>query len=62
MIILDSSTLRGVGLNSSSAELLGIIRAAGVERVGVPWVVSEELAAQQAVKYQNEVPPSCGSR
>ncbi|MFB8137506.1 PIN domain-containing protein [Streptomyces mirabilis] len=52
MIILDSSTLRGVGLNSSSAELLGIIRAAGVERVGVPWVVSEELAAQQAVKYQ----------
>jgi hypothetical protein len=54
LIILDSSTLRGVGLNSSSAELLRIIRAAGVERVGVPWVVSEELAAQQAVKYQTK--------
>ncbi|MFE5373659.1 PIN domain-containing protein [Streptomyces mirabilis] len=49
---MDSSTLRGVGLNSGTADLLRIIRAAGVERVGVPWVVSEELAAQQAVKYQ----------
>ncbi|MFD0208917.1 PIN domain-containing protein [Streptomyces hirsutus] len=52
MIILDTSILRSIGLQSSSADLLRTIKAAAGERIGVPWVVMEELAAQQAIKYQ----------
>ncbi|MEU9575103.1 PIN domain-containing protein [Streptomyces massasporeus] len=51
MIILDTCILRECGLVSSSTDLLRAIRAAGAERVAVPWMVLEELAAQQAVKY-----------
>lgn len=54
MIILDTSILRNVGLQSSSADLLRTIRTVGVQRVGVPWVVCEELAAQRAVKYRTK--------
>lgn len=41
----------GCGLGSGSAELLQTIRAVGTEGISVPWMVLEELAAQQAVKY-----------
>lgn len=51
MIILDTGVLRGLGLKSSLAELLRAIKESGVERVAVPWMVLEELAAQQALKY-----------
>ncbi|MFG2387117.1 PIN domain-containing protein [Streptomyces avermitilis] len=51
MIILDTNTIRGAGLRSSTAELLRAIGASGVETVAVPWVVMEELAAQKAVEY-----------
>ncbi|MGQ4347482.1 PIN domain-containing protein [Streptomyces sp. SAS_275] len=51
MIILDTNTIRGSGLRSSTTELLRAIRASGVERVAVPWVVMEELAAQRAIEY-----------
>jgi hypothetical protein len=52
LIILDTSILRSFSLESSSADLLRAIQAAGVETVGVPWMVREELVAQQAIKYQ----------
>lgn len=51
MIILDTSILRGLGLKSSTAELLRAIRESGVQRISVPWMVLEELAAQQVLKY-----------
>ncbi|MFH8492256.1 PIN domain-containing protein [Streptomyces longisporoflavus] len=51
MIILDTGVLRGLGLKSSFAELLRAIKESGVEKVAVPWMVLEELAAQQALKY-----------
>ncbi|MFE7214600.1 PIN domain-containing protein [Streptomyces sp. NPDC057611] len=54
MIILDKSILRSFNPDSSSADLLLAIRATGAQRVGVPWMVMEELAAQQAIKYQQQ--------
>ncbi|MFB6961856.1 hypothetical protein ACFCYB_33960 [Streptomyces sp. NPDC056309] len=40
------------GPQSSSADLLRTIKMVGSDRVGAPWMVMEELAAQQAIKYQ----------
>lgn len=54
MIILDACILRGSGLNSSSTDVLRAIRTAGVESVAVPWMVMEELSAQQAIKYRKQ--------
>ncbi|MEV4048824.1 PIN domain-containing protein [Streptomyces sp. NPDC049744] len=52
MIILDTSILRSFALDSVSTDLLRTIRTSGVDRVGVPWVVLEELTAQRAVPYR----------
>ncbi|MGW1170580.1 PIN domain-containing protein [Streptomyces sp. NPDC002550] len=54
MIILDTSILRSFSPESSSADLLRAIRAADAEQVAVPWMVLEELAAQQAIKYRDK--------
>ncbi|MFC9625017.1 PIN domain-containing protein [Streptomyces sp. NPDC056930] len=54
MIILDTNILVGMSLRDSSAELLRAIRTANVERVAVPWVVMEELAARQALAYKKK--------
>ncbi|MFI1408730.1 PIN domain-containing protein [Streptomyces sp. NPDC020707] len=54
MIILDTSILRSFSPDSDSADLLRAIRALNVERVVVPWMVLEELVAQQAVKYRDK--------
>ncbi|MFD4315007.1 PIN domain-containing protein [Streptomyces sp. NPDC058548] len=51
MIILDTNILWGMALRGSTAELLRAIRASTVERVAVPWLVMEELAAKQALAY-----------
>nr|WSW65744.1 PIN domain-containing protein [Streptomyces sp. NBC_00995] len=51
MIILDTCTLRSAGLRSSSADLLRTISRSGADRIAVPWVAMEELAAQKAVDY-----------
>ncbi|MFE2077127.1 PIN domain-containing protein [Streptomyces misionensis] len=53
MIILDSCILRGSGLNSSSTDVLRAIRTAGAG-VAVPWMVMEELSAQQAIRYRKQ--------
>ncbi|MFJ6565502.1 PIN domain-containing protein [Streptomyces sp. NPDC091412] len=52
MIILDTSILRSFSPESSSADLLRTIKAVGREGVAAPWMVIEELAAQQAIKYE----------
>ncbi|MFD5015381.1 PIN domain-containing protein [Streptomyces chartreusis] len=54
MIILDTSILRTFSPESSSADLLVAIRRLDAERVAVPWMVIEELAAQQAIKYREK--------
>lgn len=53
MIILDTSILRSISPESSSANLLHAISVAAHESVAMPWMVREELAAQQAIKYQD---------
>ncbi|MFI2434658.1 PIN domain-containing protein [Streptomyces sp. NPDC018693] len=54
MIILDTSILRSFSPESSSADLLRAIRALEAEQVAVPWMVLEELTAQQAIKYREK--------
>ncbi|GAB2835817.1 hypothetical protein GCM10027073_74220 [Streptomyces chlorus] len=54
MIILDTNILWGLTPEDSSADLLRAIRSVAGERVAVPWVVMEELAAQRAIKYQEQ--------
>lgn len=54
MIILDSNILMGTSLRSPEAELLRAIRATGTARVAAPWIVLEELAARQAISYQQK--------
>ncbi|MFC4504082.1 MULTISPECIES: PIN domain-containing protein [Streptomyces] len=54
MIILDTNILWGLTPEDGSTDLLRAIRAVGGERVAVPWMVMEELAAQQALKYQEQ--------
>ncbi|MEU1396148.1 PIN domain-containing protein [Micromonospora zamorensis] len=50
LIILDTNILWGMKPDSSTADLLRALRAAGV-RVAVPWVVLEELASHRALAY-----------
>ncbi|MGV9503838.1 PIN domain-containing protein [Streptomyces sp. NPDC003642] len=52
MIILDTNILWNQTPEGGSADLLRAIRACAGERVAIPWMVMEELAAQQAIKYQ----------
>ncbi|MFJ4627167.1 PIN domain-containing protein [Streptomyces sp. NPDC088847] len=51
MIIFDTCVVRSLRLNDSSADLLRALRAVG-QRVGIPWMVEEELIAQKAIAYQ----------
>ncbi|MFF8939148.1 hypothetical protein ACF08O_31395 [Streptomyces paradoxus] len=46
MIILDTNILWRFTAEESSADVLRAIQAVGGERVSVPWVVMEGLAAQ----------------
>ncbi|WP_098023697.1 PIN domain-containing protein [Streptomyces sp. st115] len=52
MIILDTCVIRSMNLDGSEAHLLRAIRDTKAERVGVPWMVMEERAAQLAIKYR----------
>lgn len=54
MIILDSNILKGTSLRGPEAELIRAIRATRAERVAAPWIVMEELAAQQALAYEKK--------
>ncbi|GIJ29818.1 hypothetical protein Vqi01_49800 [Micromonospora qiuiae] len=50
MIILDTNILWGMKPDSSTADLLRALKAAGI-RVAVPWVVLEELVSHRALPY-----------
>ncbi|KPC88956.1 PIN domain-containing protein [Streptomyces albogriseolus] len=52
MIFLDTCIVRSLGLKDSSADLLRALRAVG-ERVGIPWMVAEELVAQRVISYRD---------
>ncbi|MEU3421374.1 PIN domain-containing protein [Streptomyces murinus] len=52
MILLDTCIVRSLGLKDSSADLLRALRAVG-ERVGIPWMVAEELVAQRVISYRD---------
>ncbi|MFF5090317.1 PIN domain-containing protein [Streptomyces niveus] len=54
MIILDANILKSTSLRSPAADMLRAIRAAKVERVAAPWIVMEEIAAQQVLSYQGK--------
>ncbi|MET9432281.1 MULTISPECIES: PIN domain-containing protein [unclassified Streptomyces] len=54
MIILDANILKGTSLRGPAADVLRAIRATGVERVAAPWIAVEEIAAQQALAYQEK--------
>ncbi|MEH0402869.1 PIN domain-containing protein [[Kitasatospora] papulosa] len=51
MIILDTCVIRSMSLDSSEADVLRAIARTKTERVGAPWMVIEELAAQKALEY-----------
>lgn len=52
VIILDTCVIRSLKLDGSEAHLLRAIRDVKAERIGVPWMVMEERAAQLAIKYR----------
>ncbi|MGW8362901.1 PIN domain-containing protein [Streptomyces wedmorensis] len=51
MIILDTNVIRGMRLDGSDVEILRAIVATGTDRVAVPHMAMEELAAQRATEY-----------
>ncbi|MEV5877999.1 PIN domain-containing protein [Streptomyces sp. NPDC052101] len=51
---MDTSILRTFSPDSSTADLVQAIQQLGTESVAVPWMVLEELAAQQAIKYREK--------
>ena len=53
MIILDTCVIRSMPLDGSDAHLLRAVRETATERVGIPWMVMEERAAQLAIKYRD---------
>ncbi|GGY77679.1 PIN domain-containing protein (plasmid) [Streptomyces anulatus] len=54
LIILDTNILTKSDIASATTDLVKIIRASGVDRVAVPWVVLEELTAHRAVPYREK--------
>ncbi|MGW7047011.1 PIN domain-containing protein [Streptomyces avermitilis] len=54
LIILDTNILTKSDIDSATTDLVKIIRASGVERVAVPWVVLEELTAHRSVPYREK--------
>lgn len=54
MIILDANIIKSVSLRGPIADIFRAIRAAGVERVGAPYIALEEIAAQEALAYASK--------
>ncbi|MFE4829361.1 hypothetical protein [Streptomyces sp. NPDC056672] len=54
MIILDANTLINISLRHPDADVLRAIRATKVKRVTVPWIAMEEVAAKQALIYEEK--------
>ncbi|MFJ9448501.1 PIN domain-containing protein [Kitasatospora sp. NPDC101235] len=54
MIIFDTNAINRFNPRSPRADLVRALRASGQYRVGVPWVVLEELVAHQAKEYMTQ--------
>jgi hypothetical protein len=52
MIIFDTSELFGLNRSNSKFDFLRALRYSNSERAGIPWVVREELVAQQVIPYK----------
>lgn len=51
MIIFDTSVLFGLHPKNPRFDLLMALKHAGTEPAGIPWMVREELVAQQVLEY-----------
>ena len=52
MIIFDTSELFGLNRSNSKFDFLRALRYSNSERAGIPWIVREELVAQQVIPYK----------
>jgi hypothetical protein len=52
MIIFDTSALYGLTRSSPKFDFLRALKHSGLEPVGIPWMVREELVAQQVLEYE----------
>ena len=55
MIFLDTNILKSVSLRGADAELLRVLREAKAERAATSETVLVELAAQEAIRYQEKL-------
>ncbi len=53
MIIFDTSVLYGFTRNSAKFDFLRALKHSGSQPAGIPWMVREELVAQQVLEYQD---------
>ena len=53
MIIFDTSVLYGLNRNSPNFDLLMALKHSGSQPAGIPWMVREELVAQQVLEYES---------
>jgi hypothetical protein len=51
LIIFDTSILFGLHPDNPTFDLLRALKHSGHHKVGIPWMVQEELAAQRALAY-----------
>jgi PIN domain len=51
LIIFDTNTLYGLHRNSPKFDLLRALKHSGSHSAGIPWMVREELVAQQVLEY-----------
>lgn len=51
MIIFDTNALYGLHRNSPKFDLLMAFKHSGSHSIGIPWMVREELVAQQVLEY-----------
>ena len=50
MIVFDANALFGLSPDASKFDLLRTLKASGREKVGIPWMVREELVAQKVLR------------
>lgn len=53
MIIFDTSELFGSIRDNSKFDFLRALRYSDSEQAGIPWIVREELVAQQVIRYRD---------
>ncbi|GJF30289.1 hypothetical protein KNE206_29890 [Kitasatospora sp. NE20-6] len=51
MIVFDTSTLFGLSPDDPKFDLLRALKKSGQQKVGIPWMVREELVAQKVLRH-----------